>query len=100
MKMVESLMSSAVHYTLGDLSRYAAYVCEQGDADTSWRCFQMLRGMNDHVQQMYYTNVLQLSLRHVLHKERLATAYVTTATCMVVWAVAILHHLRPTAPEV
>lgn len=81
--------------TLGEISRYTSYLCELGDADASLRCYQLLRGINHNIQDIYYTNVLQPSLKHIVAKEKLVAAYVTTATCVVVWAVAMMNHVQP-----
>lgn len=81
--------------TICDISRYATHLCEHGDPDTSHRCFQLLRGINHNLENMYYTNVLRPSLQHVVRRERIVKAYVTTATCVVVWAVAVMNLAIP-----
>ena len=97
--MLESIMTNwqvphLVHSTLGEISRYTSYLFNLGDVHTSFRCFQLLQSVNKHIQTIYYSSVLQHPLQAAIQKERIVAAYVTTATCVVLWAMAMKDHVR------
>lgn len=71
--------------TLGDITRYSSYVWQHGDIDASIRCYQMLQGMNDNIQRLYYKSVLRPSLCASVKKEHIVAACVTAVVYL--WAV-------------
>lgn len=91
---IMTLWDGVIENTLGEIMRYSAYLCKYGDREASMRCYMMLRGVNDNIQNMYYRNVLRPSLKSVVQKERMAFAYVATATCVVIWAAVMKDHVN------
>lgn len=90
-----TVFHNVLENTLGEICRYTSYLCHAGDKETSMRCYLMLQGVNNHIQTMYYHNILRPQLNTVLKKEKVVTAYVATATCVFIWAVAMKDHVSP-----
>lgn len=90
-----TVLHSVLENTLGEITRYSSYLCQNGDKEISMRCYLMLQGVNNNIQSMYYNNVVRPSLQNVIQKEKAATAYVAAATCIFIWAVAMKDHANP-----
>lgn len=90
-----TVFHNGLENTLSEISRYTSYLCQAGDKEMYMRCYMMLQGVNNHIQTMYYHNVVRPQLTAVWKKEHVVTAYVATATCVFIWATAMKDHANP-----